>query len=121
MPPDVGLVPYPPQGYADEFAVQRSGDRAREAGFAHPGGAYEAEDGAPGVVLELSDGKVFDDPVKKGRTTSANGYQILWGMIWTGKKKQTAWKTTGGEATRILANVDLAKNTEKQEHQNSCY
>ena len=58
---DFRLVAHAAEGHADEFAAEGAGDGLAEGGFADPGGADEAEDGAFHLLFEFEDGEVFED------------------------------------------------------------
>ena len=63
MAADLGLVVDAADRQPRELAAQRAGDRLAERGLADAGRADEAEDLAGGILLELRDGEMLDDPL----------------------------------------------------------
>ena len=60
---DLGLVPDPAQGDADEFLVHGTGDGLAKRGLAHARRPHKAQDGAMQVLFELAHRQKFDDPL----------------------------------------------------------
>ena len=61
MPSDLGFVSNASEGHSDELPSHRPCDGFSQRGLPDTGRAHKAEDGALHVVLQLTDGKVFQD------------------------------------------------------------
>ena len=57
------FVAYAAQAHAHELAAQRARNASAQAGFAHPRGTVETDNGGLQVSAELENGEVFEDAV----------------------------------------------------------